>query len=131
MLHFATARRLFEAQQPHLRTCASNACTIRSLMSRRATRQIRVGGVFIGGDAPISVQSMTTTYTRDVDATAAQIGRLEDVGCELVRVAVPEMDDALAIGEIKRRIRLPLVADIHYGGKVALTAIDQGVDAVR
>ena len=81
---------------------------------RRKTRQIHVGNVAIGGDAPIAVQSMTTTYTRDVDSTVAQIQRLEDVGCEIVRVAVPEEEDALAIGEIKKRIHIPLVADIHY-----------------
>lgn len=98
---------------------------------RRKTRQIHVGNLAIGGDAPIIVQSMTTTYTRDVASTVAQIHRLEDVGCELVRVAVPEEEDALAIGEIKRQIRIPLVADIHYKHSLALEAIQQGVDCVR
>lgn len=98
---------------------------------RRKTRQIHVGDLAIGGDAPIVVQSMTTTYTRDVATTVAQIHRLEEVGCELVRVAVPEMEDALAISEIKRRIHLPLVADIHYKHALALEAIRQGVDCVR
>ncbi|HLZ23998.1 MAG TPA: flavodoxin-dependent (E)-4-hydroxy-3-methylbut-2-enyl-diphosphate synthase [Ktedonobacterales bacterium] len=98
---------------------------------RRKTRQIHVGNVLIGGDAPIAVQSMTTMYTRDVEATVAQIHRLEEVGCELVRVAVPEETDALALGEIKRRISIPLVADIHYEPKLALMAIEQGVDCVR
>jgi (E)-4-hydroxy-3-methylbut-2-enyl-diphosphate synthase len=74
---------------------------------------------------------MTTTYTRDVASTVAQIHRLEEVGCELVRVAVPELEDALAISEIKRRIHLPLVADIHYKHSLALEAIRQGVDCVR
>src|SRR5579875_3956138 len=87
---------------------------------RRKTRQVRVGNVLIGGDAPIAVQSMTTTYTRDVEATVAQILRLEEAGCEIVRVAVPEMEDALAISEIKRRIHIPLVADIHYNPALAL-----------
>jgi len=100
-------------------------------MKRRVTRQIQVGTVPIGGDAPISVQSMTTTYTRDVQATVAQIHRLEEVGCELVRVACPEEVDAQALGAIKRQIHLPLIADIHYNGKLALLAIEQGVDAVR
>lgn len=98
---------------------------------RRKTRQIHVGDLAIGGDAPIVVQSMTTTYTRDVASTVAQIHRLEDVGCELVRVAVPEEEDALAIAEIKRQIRIPLVADIHYKHSLALEAIRQGVDCVR
>jgi (E)-4-hydroxy-3-methylbut-2-enyl-diphosphate synthase len=98
---------------------------------RRKTRQIHVGNVAIGGDAPIAVQSMTTTYTRDVESTVEQIYRLEDVGCEIVRVAVPEEEDALAIGEIKKRIHIPLVADIHYKHALALEAIRQGVDCVR
>ena len=98
---------------------------------RRKTRQIHVGNVLIGGDAPIAVQSMTTMYTRDVESSVAQIIRLEEVGCELVRVAVPEKLDALALGEIKRRIHIPLIADIHYQPDLALIAIEQGVDAVR
>src|SRR5437764_12498137 len=98
---------------------------------RRKTRQISVGNVAIGGDAPIVVQSMTTTYTRDVESTVAQIHRLEDVGCEIVRVAVPEEEDALAIGEIKKRIHIPLVADIHYKHSLALEVIRQGIDCVR
>lgn len=100
-------------------------------MKRRVTRQIQVGTVPIGGDAPITVQSMTTTYTRDVQATVAQIHRLEEVGCELVRVACPEEVDVQALGAIRRQIHLPLIADIHYNGKLALLAIEQGVDAVR
>lgn len=98
---------------------------------RRKTRQIHVGDVAIGGDAPISVQSMTTTYTRDVKSTVEQIYRLEDVGCEIVRVAVPEMEDALVLGEIKRQIHIPLVADVHYNPALALEAINQGIDKVR
>lgn len=100
-------------------------------MNRRTTRQIHVGKVLIGGDAPISVQSMTTMYTRDVEATVAQIHRLEEIGCELVRVAVPEEVDAQALGAIKKRIHIPLIADIHYNGKLGLIALEQGVDAVR
>jgi (E)-4-hydroxy-3-methylbut-2-enyl-diphosphate synthase len=98
---------------------------------RRKTRQIHVGNVAIGGDAPISVQSMTTTYTRDVESTVAQIQRLQDVGCEIVRVAVPEMEDAVVLREIKQRIAIPLVADIHYNPELALEAMRQGVDKVR
>ncbi len=98
---------------------------------RRKTRQIHVGNVAIGGDAPIAVQSMTTTYTRDVESTVAQIHRLQDVGCELVRVAVPEVEDAAALGAIKRQIAIPLIADIHYNYLLALEAIKQGVDCIR
>src|SRR5437588_3201083 len=98
---------------------------------RRKTRQIHVGNVAIGGDAPISVQSMTTTYTRDVKSTLEQIYRLEDVGCEIVRVAVPEMEDAFVLGEIKCQIHIPLVADVHYNPALALEAINQGIDKVR
>ncbi len=98
---------------------------------RRKTRQIHVGDVLIGGDAPIAVQSMTTMYTRDVDSTVAQIHRLEDVGCELVRVAVPEVEDAEKLSEIKRSIHIPLIADIHYNVKLGLIAIEQGIDCVR
>lgn len=98
---------------------------------RRKTRQIHIGNVAIGGDAPVAVQSMTTTYTRDVESTLAQIYRLEEVGCEIVRVAVPEMEDAVMLGEIKKRIHIPLVADIHYNPALALEAIRQGVDKVR
>src|SRR5437764_13164685 len=97
---------------------------------RRKTRQIHVGNLAIGGDAPIAVQSMTTMYTRDVESTVAQIHRLEDVGCEMVRVAVPEEEDALAIGEIKKRIHIPLVADIHYKHTLALEAIRHDIDCV-
>ncbi|QBD83540.1 flavodoxin-dependent (E)-4-hydroxy-3-methylbut-2-enyl-diphosphate synthase [Ktedonosporobacter rubrisoli] len=102
-----------------------------NLHMRRKTRQIHVGDVAVGGDAPIAVQSMTTTYTRDIESTVAQIYRLEEVGCEIVRVAVPEMEDALALGEIKKRIHIPLVADIHYNPELALEAVRQGVDKVR
>src|SRR5262249_40948121 len=103
----------------------------RNEMKRRATRQNHVGKDLVGGDAPISVQSMTTTYTRDVEATVAQIHRLEEIGCELVRVAVPEEVDAQALGAIKKRIHIPLIADIHYNGKLGLIALEQGIDAVR
>ena len=98
---------------------------------RRKTRQIHVGNVAIGGNAPIAVQSMTTTYTRDVESTVAQIHRLQEVGCELARVAVPEAEDAAALGAIKRQIAIPLIADIHYDHHLALEAIKQGVDCIR
>src|SRR6266566_7011138 len=100
--------------------CLSEANQWSSRVMRRKSRQIHVGNVAIGGDAPIAVQSMTTTYTRDVESTLTQIYRLEEVGCEIIRVAVPEMEDALVLGEIKRRIHVPLVADVHYNPELAL-----------
>ncbi|MGN6719606.1 MAG: flavodoxin-dependent (E)-4-hydroxy-3-methylbut-2-enyl-diphosphate synthase [Candidatus Binatia bacterium] len=100
-------------------------------MQRRKTRQIQLGRVKIGGDAPISVQSMTKTDTRDVRATVQQIWDLEAAGCEIVRCAVPVREAAEQLGEIKRRIRIPLVADIHFNYKLALIAIEQGVDGLR
>ena len=98
---------------------------------RKQTRQVKVGNLLIGGDAPVSVQSMTNTPTKDVDATVAQIKRLEDAGCELVRVAVPDMDAANALSGIKSRISIPLAADIHFDYRLAMTAIEQGVDKLR
>jgi (E)-4-hydroxy-3-methylbut-2-enyl-diphosphate synthase len=98
---------------------------------RRVSRQVKVGKVPVGGNAPISVQSMTTTDTRDIDATVAQIKRLEDVGCDIVRVAVLNKDAAEVIGEIKRQIDIPLVADIHFHYRLALRSIEQGVDKMR
>ena len=100
-------------------------------IKRRNTRSVKVGNVLIGGESPISIQSMTTAYTHDVDATVKQINQLVEAGCEIVRVAVPEMEDALAIGEIKKQCPIPLVADIHFDHKLALTAIEQGVDKIR
>ncbi len=94
-------------------------------------RQVNVGGVLIGGDAPISIQSMTNTDTRDVKATVEQIKRLDTAGCQIVRVAVLDMDAAKAVAEIKKQIRLPLVADIHFDYRLALECIKGGVDKVR
>ncbi len=94
-------------------------------------REVTVGSVKIGGNNPISIQSMTNTDTRDVKATVEQIARLEDAGCEIVRCAVPDMEAALAISEIKKRISIPLVADIHFDYRLALEAIKGGVDKVR
>ncbi len=90
-----------------------------------------VGSVIVGGGAPVSVQSMTTTPTADVEATVAQILRLTDAGCEIVRVAVPDNESAAALVEIRRRISVPLVADIHFRADLALAAIEAGVDKVR
>ena len=100
-------------------------------MSRRPTKMVYVGDVKVGGDAPITVQSMTKTDTRDVKATVAQIKGLEEVGCEIIRSAVPDMEAAKALREIKRQIRIPLVADIHFHYQLALEAIQAGVDCLR
>lgn len=98
---------------------------------RKSTRQISIGGVKVGGGAPIAVQSMTNTYTHDVAATVAQIRRLEAAGCEIVRVAVPDEAAVNAIPEIKAQISIPLIADIHFDYQLALGAIRQGADALR
>ena len=98
---------------------------------RRKSRQIMVGNVPVGGDAPISVQSMTNTETCDVDATVAQIQRLTDVGADIVRVSVPSMQAVEAFREIRRRVSLPLVADIHFDYKIALKVAEYGVDCLR
>ncbi|MEY1662783.1 flavodoxin-dependent (E)-4-hydroxy-3-methylbut-2-enyl-diphosphate synthase [Alcanivorax sp. REN37] len=100
-------------------------------ITRRPTRKIMVGNVPVGGDAPISVQSMTNTNTCDVDATVAQIRRLEQVGADIVRVSVPTMDAAEAFGRIRRQVSVPLVADIHYDHTIALRVADEGADCLR
>ena len=101
------------------------------MTQRRVTKPVFVGGVQIGGDAPISVQSMTKTDTRDVAATVRQVRELEEAGCEIIRCAVPDMEAAKALGDIKRGINIPLVADIHFHYQLALEALAQGVDCLR
>ena len=101
------------------------------LKKRRPTNIIHLGDVKIGGDAPISVQSMTKTDTRDVKATVSQIKGLQEIGCDIIRVAVPDMEAAQAITEIKHQISIPLVADIHFHHNLALEAIKRGVDGLR
>ncbi|NVK11151.1 MAG: flavodoxin-dependent (E)-4-hydroxy-3-methylbut-2-enyl-diphosphate synthase [Gammaproteobacteria bacterium] len=102
-----------------------------SPIKRRPTRKIWVGDVPVGGDAPIAVQSMTNTSTEDIDATVAQILRLEDAGADIVRVSVPSMEAAEAFGEIRRQVNVPLVADIHFDYRIALRVADLGVDCLR
>ena len=104
---------------------------IESPIRRRVSRQIKVGDVLIGGDAPIAVQSMTNTPTCDVEATVAQIERLQEAGADLVRVSVPSMDAADAFGRIRQRVRVPLVADIHFDYRIALRVAELGVDCLR
>ncbi len=101
------------------------------MITRRKTRQIHLGGLTVGGDTPITVQSMTKTDTRDVQATLLEIWSLEAAGCDIVRCAVPVREAAEKLGEIKRQIRVPLVADIHFNYKLALIALEQGVDGLR
>jgi len=98
---------------------------------RRKSRKIMVGNVAVGGDAPISVQSMTNTDTCDVQATLAQVKALEDVGADLVRVSVPTMEAADAFGELKKQTQMPLIADIHFDYKIALRVAELGVDCLR
>ena len=101
------------------------------LASRRESRQINVGGVLVGGDAPVSVQSMTTTPTTDINATLQQIAELTASGCQIVRVAVPSQDDADALPVIARKSQIPVIADIHFQPKYVFAAIDAGCAAVR
>src|SRR6266581_1743088 len=101
------------------------------MIQRRKTREIQLGNVKVGGAAPITVQSMTKTDTRDVRATVQQIWDLEAAGCDIVRCAVPVREAAEKLGEIKKKIRIPLVADIHFNYKLALIALEQGVDGLR
>jgi len=101
------------------------------MIKRKKTKQIQIGDVKIGGLAPISVQSMCTADTHDIDATVKQIKELETVRCELVRIAILDEAAASNVAEIKRQINIPLIADIHFDHKLALTVIDQGIDALR
>src|SRR5438477_13051691 len=101
------------------------------MITRRKTRQLQQGNVKVGGGAPITVQSMPKTDTRDVQATLLEIWSLEAAGCDIVRCAVPVREAAEKLGEIRRQIRIPLVADIHFNYKLALIALEQGVDGLR
>ena len=101
------------------------------MIDRKQTRQIHIGKVSIGADAPIAVQSMTNTDTRDVIATVTQIKGLEQAGCELIRVAVPDRDAALAIRSIRDQITIPLIADIHFDARLAVAAVENGAQAIR
>ena len=101
------------------------------MIKRKETRQIHIGSVAIGGGAPISVQSMTNTKTTDTESTVAQINALQAAGCDIVRLAVPDMDAALNLGNIIKKVNVPLVADIHFDYRLALEAINQGISALR
>lgn len=101
------------------------------MRKRRISKKIRIGNIEIGGGTPVSVQSMCCTDTRDVKSTVEQIKQLEEAGCELVRVAVLNQEAAQAVGEIKKQIKIPLIADIHFDYRLALETINQGIDALR
>jgi (E)-4-hydroxy-3-methylbut-2-enyl-diphosphate synthase len=103
----------------------------KQLPSRRKSKQIRIGEVKIGGSAPVVVQSMTNTDTRDVKSTVRQIEELQELDCELIRVAVPDMQAAEATGKIKKGISIPLVADIHFDYRLALAVLEAGIDGLR
>jgi (E)-4-hydroxy-3-methylbut-2-enyl-diphosphate synthase len=100
-------------------------------INRRETKKVKVGNVEIGGDAPILVQSMTNTFTKNIDATVKQILELEEAGCEIIRVAVADIEDAEAISKIKKQIHIPIVADIHFDYRLALKSIENGIDKLR
>jgi (E)-4-hydroxy-3-methylbut-2-enyl-diphosphate synthase len=100
-------------------------------IKRKETRPVNLGGVQIGGGAPVVVQSMTCTDTRDVKSTVKQIKKLEDAGCEVVRVAVASRDAASALKNIKKKIKIPLIADIHFSDRLAIDAIEAGADGIR
>ena len=100
-------------------------------MERRISRKINVGGVLIGGGAPISVQSMCNTDTRDIKATVKQIQELQTAGCEIIRLAILDMDAAKAVAEIKKQVEIPVVADIHFDYRLALECVKGGVDKIR
>lgn len=108
-----------------------SGCFVTTLTHRTETRPVMVGNIQIGGNNEVVIQSMTTTKTHDVEATVAEIHRLEEAGCQIVRVAVPDERAANAISEIKKRIHIPLVADIHFDYRLALKAIEGGVDKIR
>jgi (E)-4-hydroxy-3-methylbut-2-enyl-diphosphate synthase len=95
------------------------------------TKEIKIGNVFIGGNHPIVIQSMTNTPTKDIKSTVNQIKQLENIGCQIIRVAILDFDDALAIKEIKKYINIPIVADIHFDYKLAIAAIEAGADKIR
>ena len=100
-------------------------------MERHKTKEVKIGNRVIGGNHPIAIQSMCNTKTEDIKATVEQIHRLEEAGCEIIRVAVPTMEAAGALTEIKKQISIPLVADIHFDYRLAIAAVEAGADKIR
>ena len=98
------------------------------MYTRKDTRQVKVGGLALGGGAPVRIQSMTNTRTSDVEATVRQILELEEAGCEIIRATVPDMASAEAFRKIRERIHIPLVADIHFDYRLAIAAVEHGAD---
>ena len=98
---------------------------------RRKSKKVKIKDIAVGVDSPITVQSMTNTKTHDVESTVKQIRALEEAGCDIIRVAVPDMASAVAISEIKKQIRIPLVADVHFDYRLAIESIKQGADGLR
>ncbi|MGL4761411.1 MAG: flavodoxin-dependent (E)-4-hydroxy-3-methylbut-2-enyl-diphosphate synthase [Sarcina sp.] len=103
----------------------------RFAFEKKNTRKVKVGNVYVGGDSRVTVQSMTNTDTRDVDATVAQIEQLQNAGCDIIRCAVPDMEAAQAIKEIVKRVTIPVVADIHFDYRLALKCVEYGISAIR
>ena len=101
------------------------------MITRRKTRQVKVGDLLVGGEAAISVQSMTTTKTHDITATLKEVERLEEAGCQIIRITVPDQKAADALYKIKKHMTVPLVADIHFNYRMALEAVDAGADKIR
>jgi (E)-4-hydroxy-3-methylbut-2-enyl-diphosphate synthase len=101
------------------------------MSGRKLTRQVHIGNVVVGDGSTVSVQSMTKTDTRDVNATVSQIRRLESAGCEIIRLAVPDMDAATALGRIRDSVSIPMIADIHFDHRLAIESVRQGVDGLR
>lgn len=100
-------------------------------INRRRTKKVRCGNLYIGGNSPVSIQSMTNTDTRDINKTIYQIKGLEETGCEIVRIAIPDMEAAMAVSQIKKSISIPLVADIHFDYRLALKCMENGIDKLR
>jgi (E)-4-hydroxy-3-methylbut-2-enyl-diphosphate synthase len=114
-----------------LETFSNEKIKGRNTLTRRKAKEVAIGNRIIGGESPIAIQSMTNTKTEDVQATVSQILKLEQVGCEIVRFAVPTKEAADAIAEIKRQTHIPLVADIHFDYKLAIASIENGIDKIR
>jgi len=101
------------------------------LTKRRKTREVELGQIKLGGNNPVRVQSMCNTRTKDISATVKQIHQLEEAGCEIIRISVPDMESAKSVRNIKKQINIPLVADIHYDYRLALECLNQGIDKIR
>ena len=100
-------------------------------MIRMKTKEVRIGNVVIGGNNPIAIQSMTNTKTEDTEGTIAQILRLEEAGCEIIRCTVPTEEAAVSLGKIKQAVHIPVVADIHFNYRMAIAAMENGADKIR